>query len=513
MPPGTPWVPGPGGGQPYQQKRRTRWPIIVLAAVLVVVIGGGGAFAYNLLAGGGTQPQQVLPSNALGYVRIDLDPSAGQKLAMLDFARKFPELSKKIGQENDLKKALFESAKAEDEDLAKLDYAKDIEPWLGDRAGAAILPPADGEKEPGGVLALQVKDEKKARVGLEKLRAASEGEKKEKSGIAFLDGYAILADSQGQADAAVAAAEKSPLGDQEQFKSDFKAIGDDGIFSFWMHMGRLATVGASTQELPEGASAESLAMIKDFRYAGVVRFDGSYVELASQTFGLKVPTVKSPVPVRLGDLPDSTVGALSISGLGDGVAQAWPNLLDTAKKAGFDAQLQAYLSMAEDQYGLKLPADLQTLLGKNFTLAADGGSISKDQPIPEFGAKIQTDVKKAEEVFGIVEKAVSDTGEVELALAKAKTSDSFIVATSQKYADTLAAGGKLGASEAFKLAVPNADKATFALYADLDKLEPLYIARMPEEQRANVEVLRSIGMSGTQTSDGNGTFTLRVVVK
>lgn len=512
MPPGTPWAPGQGGGQPYQQKRRTRWPIIVLAAVLVVVIGGGGAFAYNLLAGGGTQPQQVLPSNALGYVRIDLDPSAGQKLAMLDFARKFPELSKKIGQDNDLKKAMFESAKAQDEDLAKLDYAKDIEPWLGDRAGAAIMPPADGKKEPGGVFALQVKDEKKARVGLEKLRAASEGEKKEKSGIAFLDGYAILAESQGQADAAVVAAEKSPLGDQEQFKSDFKAIGDDGIFSFWMHLGRLATVGASTQELPEGASAESLAMLKDFRYAGVVRFDGSYVELASQTFGLKVPTVKSPVPVRLGDLPDSTVGALSISGLGDGVAQAWPNLLDTAKKAGFDAQLQAYLSMAEDQYGLKLPADLQTLLGKNFTLAVDGSNLGK-QPLPEFGAKIQTDVKKAEEIFGILEKAVSDTGEVELALAKAKTSDSFIVATSQEYADTLAAGGKLGASEAFKLAVPNVDKATFALYADLDKLEPLYIERMPKDQRANVEVLRSIGISGTQTSDGNGTFTLRLVVK
>jgi Protein of unknown function (DUF3352) len=513
MPPGTPWAPGPGeppGGRATRQKRR--WPIVVLAAVLVVVVGGGGAFAFNLLSGGGTQPDEVLPGNAMGYVRVDLDPSAGQKVAMLDFARKFPELSKRIGSDNDVRKALFESAKAENKDLAKLDYAKDIEPWLGDRAGVAMLPPADGEKEPETAFALQVKDEKKARVGLEKLRDLSEGDKKDPSGIAFLNGYAILAESQGQADQYATAAKKSSLAKEKQFQDDFKSLGDDGVFSFWMHVGRLATVGAATQGVPDSAT-ENLAAVENGRFAGAIRFDGQYVELASQTYGIKAPAVKNAAPVNAGNLPDSTVGLLSISGLGDGVGEAWPQLLDTAKKAGFDAQLQAYMSMAEDQYGLKLPADLQTILGKNLTIVADGKNIGEKQPMPEFGAKIVTDPKRAEEVFGVIQKAVSDSGEVELALQTATTSDSFIVATSKDYAETLAAGGKLGSSDAFKLAVPNADKATFALYADLDKLEPLYLNTVPKDQRGNVEVLRSVGISGTQSEDGNGTFTVRLVVK
>ena len=65
------------------------WLIAAIAALIVVLVGGGGVFAVNLLSGGGAQPHDVLPGDAMEYVRLDLDPAANQKLALFSIARKF----------------------------------------------------------------------------------------------------------------------------------------------------------------------------------------------------------------------------------------------------------------------------------------------------------------------------------------------------------------------------------------------------------------------------------------
>jgi hypothetical protein len=45
---------------------------------------------------------------------------------------------------------------------------------------------------------------------------------------------------------------------------------------------------------------------------------------------------------------------------------------------------------------------------------------------------------------------------------------------------------------------------------DLDKVEKLYLASMEGDDKANAQVLRAVGLSGTQT-DTEATFSLRLL--
>src|SRR3954447_4720762 len=65
--------------------------IAAIATVLaVVVVGGGVTVAYRQLSGGGPQPDKYAPASTFAFAKVDLDPSAGQKIAAYRFAHKFP---------------------------------------------------------------------------------------------------------------------------------------------------------------------------------------------------------------------------------------------------------------------------------------------------------------------------------------------------------------------------------------------------------------------------------------
>ena len=56
------------------------------------MLGGAGFAAASYLSGGGPQPQDVLPVDTIGFVALDLDPAAGQKIALMSLMEKFPAL-------------------------------------------------------------------------------------------------------------------------------------------------------------------------------------------------------------------------------------------------------------------------------------------------------------------------------------------------------------------------------------------------------------------------------------
>jgi hypothetical protein len=149
---------------PAASSGRRRGVAIGAGVLAVALLGGGVAFAASKLSGGGAQPDEAVPASAVAYFSVDFDPSAGQKVDALRFARKFPSAGAKIGSDDDLRKALFDSIKG-DGDL-KGDWATDVEPWLGDRAGLAVLPAAQDGDDPGVVVVLAVKDATKAKAGL-----------------------------------------------------------------------------------------------------------------------------------------------------------------------------------------------------------------------------------------------------------------------------------------------------------------------------------------------------------
>jgi hypothetical protein len=278
---GSATVPGPPAPPQGRGGRGRGWILALVAAVLVGVVGGGGVWAASKLSGGGAQPQDVLPASAMAYVRLDLDPSAGQKLALFGIARKFSATRDSFGGD-DPRKALVTALQKDEPDLSKIDYARDVEPWLGDRVGLAVLP-ADGGGDPVGALAVQVKDEAAARAGIAKMGLGGG-----KGGLAFREGYAVIAMSQKLADEYVKAA---PLSGEPRFAADLDALGEQGVLSFWMDVEKVADAGWS-----EVAATPVLQQIRGMRFAGALRFSGDYAELAGITRGGTAVPASCPPP-------------------------------------------------------------------------------------------------------------------------------------------------------------------------------------------------------------------------
>ncbi|MEV0594182.1 DUF3352 domain-containing protein [Nonomuraea cavernae] len=467
----------------------------IAAALAVVLLGGGAVWAVGAIGGGGTQPHEVLPAAAVAYVRFDLDPAANQKVALFQLARKFAVTKDSFSGE-DPRQALFEAIKKSDKSVADIDFAKDVDPWLGSRIGMAVLPPAAGAKEPGVAVAVQVKDEALAKAGIAKLMSG------EKIGVAFRDDYALLAATQAEADK-YAIAEGS-LADNSDFSDDLDALGEQGILSFWGHLGKLGELAKSGMTADQ---TKMLGQVKNARFTGALRFDSAYVELAGAVRGLEGLTDGDPQSANLSTLPATTAGALSISGLDQIITKQWAEIEQSAASAG-GAEFKQFVDQAKQTYGLQLPDDLATFLGKNLTVAIDSEGLDSDQV--KGGVRIVTDPAKAQAVFDKVQQAMASSGQAAPQIAKVAGDGTFTLATSDEYAKQLSAEGTLGENETFTTAVPDAESATFALFVDLDKVEKYYLESMKGDEKANAQVLRAIGLSGKQT-DTEGTFSLRVL--
>jgi len=487
---GTETLGGPPA-QPRAPKRRRGWVLAIVAAVIVALIGGGGVFAINLLSGGGPQPQDVLPANAIGYLRLDLDPAANQKVALFDITRKFTA-TKGIFSGDDPRKAFFDLLKKNDTGLSEIDYARDIEPWLGRRIGVAVLPPKQGSADPQIVAAIQVTDQDAARQGIAKLDSANGGEK---SGLAFREDYALLSETQDVADKA---ASGEVLATNTNFSADLAALGEQGVLSFWADIAQIAKLSATTD-------SRMVKQLGNARLVGALRFDTDYAELAGIVRGTTMLNATDPEAAQLSSLPASTVGALSISGLGEIVNKQWADLMKSVTASSQGQTFQQQLRAVERSTGLKLPQDLVTLLGKNVTIALDEKGMN--QNLPNIGARFATDPAKARAIIGKLEQTMSSSG---IRLGEVAGDDRFTLATTQDYANLLAKDGTLGDNETFQKAVPNADDATFALYFNLNKLEKLYLNTLQGDDRANLKQLSAVGLSGTQSGD-QANFSVRVL--
>ncbi|MFK4085829.1 DUF3352 domain-containing protein [Kribbella sp. NPDC020789] len=483
-----------GAGQWQQEppkKQRGKLIPIVAALAMVLVVAGGGIFAYGKL-NGGKQPDAVLPGTAIGYLRVDLNPSAGQKLAALRFLMKFPSVKDKLkltGDKDDLRQKLFEAVKSGDDDLKNFDYAKDVEPWLGDRIGVAALPAADGAKEPGVVVAVQVKDEKAAAKAMEKGREATE-----KTGYAFTDGYMLVAETKAAADSALAAAKAAPLAENEKYRADLDKLGEPGFATLWADFAGIAKLAGEM-------GPAKLNPVGNGSVAAALRFDAQYVELkgfvrSDQEIVAKAADASEQVT----KLPGTTAAAISISGAESSIDSVWKNL---EKSGEFGDIVQGFA----EQTGLKLPDDLKSLLGKNFSVVVDKDASAG----PKIAARLETDPAKAQPVVDKL-TALLRQRSAEVPIETASDADTLVVSTDKEYAGKVLENGNLGESESFKAALPDVQGATGIMYVDFDGVNGVAEA-VGEKTNADLKALRSAGFVARNTGNFEGEFSLRVVAK
>ena len=154
----------------------SRKRVIVLGGILgLLAVGGGAAWAASSFLSTGDQPAQALPASTIAYASVDLDPSGEQKIEAIRTLRKFPAFADNVDldTDDDLRERLFTEL-TESGECEGLDYAADVEPWMGDRAAVAAVD--TGAETPSPVLVLQVSDAGAAEDGLATLQETCGGD-------------------------------------------------------------------------------------------------------------------------------------------------------------------------------------------------------------------------------------------------------------------------------------------------------------------------------------------------
>jgi hypothetical protein len=468
------WAPA---GPPDARKSR-RGVVVAAVAVGTVLLGGAGFAAASYLSGGGTQPEDVLPGDALAFVKVDLDPSAGQKVALMSLLEKFPDVDTE--GDGDIRDQLLQPLL----DLSgnELDYAADVEPWLGDRLAVAAVPAEDAEAGVAPVVALAVTDEGRM---AEALTRAQDGAD---FGFAVRDDFVLITDTQARADRL--AATEQTLADDADFAGDRDALGGDQVAVAWADLPAAQGIlerQATAQGMPEDVfGGQDLAG----RVILGVHAQDDALEMVGLDFGVSDVGVPSGEPTRLvQDLPEDTLAALSASGVGERAVATWAEMEEFGAVAELEQQLAAL--------DLDLPDDLRAMLGSDLVVAVFGEISS-----PSLGARVLTEEPEASaqvldgllEAAGLGGSAIFSFGEQD-----------YVVATDADTADALAADGSLGDTDAFRAAVADPDGASAIGYVDLAEVLDQVVAQGGEagEEAAKFSAVEALGLSMSATDEGS----------
>ena len=507
---------------PTAHRSPLRLALYAVVVVLVLALIGGVTVAVRGLSGGGSQPEDVLPGGAFAFAKVDLDPSAGQKINALRFMRKFPALKDKVSLDADLREALFEGV-ADQAGWGELDFDDDVAPWLGSRVAVAAYGPAAGEPGPENVgpvptivVALQVRDAGKARAGLDKLVAATPGAPE--PGLVIQDGYVLLAQDQKTADKAAKDAEASVLSADENFGSDLGALGD-GVAAAWVDMDGLSSIaGMGRLSGLTGVGAFGLGGMNPAvpggagRSAYVLRFDGAdAVEVRGAVTGAN-PLAGSTRKLRgFSDLPEDSVVAFGLAG-GDqmipGFFDGLRSMLDDMGEGGPQGGFDGMVADAERELGIELPEDLAVLLGSNLVGALQKGSLGGAGEF-ELGARVTTDGPRAVAVIDKLRQAARAQNE-DFPVVRRLTEEGMIVASTQAQVDRLGADGGLGDRDAVRKALPDVEEASVALWVDFRGLIGEFTGATTVDE--NLEPIDGIGMTVQMRGTDAATYRLRLVV-
>jgi hypothetical protein len=487
--------------------RKAPWLLVAGVAALVLALIGGVTYGAAQLSGGGSQPEDALPSGAFGFLKVDLDPPAGQKVDGFRFMRKFPALREQLGDGDDLRRVVFEAV-ADGAGWSDVDFDAEVAPWMGRRIGVGAYPPPENSPVPvpGAVVALQVTDGGAAEKGLARLTAALPGGAA--PGYVVTGDYALLAATQQLADRAAADAEDGVLASDATLAADLAAAGD-GIVAAWVDLGRATeSLGQAATALggglgvlgaPAGGATGRSTYVA--RFAGPDVFEVTGTATSPETAGWETSGVTG-----METLPESSVVAFGLAG-GDALVRSVYDsvrtAVDEAPGVAAGPSFDEMVAAAEKELGIEVPDDLAALLGDNLLVALDGS----DRGSLDVGARLSTDVTRAERVLDVLEK----TAKSDIPVIRERAGDDLVLATTPRQAERMAATGSLGERAGFRESLPDLGDADLALWVDVNGVVGALLDGLgdgsPDE---NLEPIDGVGVTVSSGGDDT-TFRVRLV--
>jgi Protein of unknown function (DUF3352) len=485
--------------QPPPRRRRTGL-IAAVTTVAVLAAGVGGYAAWSAFNGGGSQPEDVLPASTIAFVKVDLDPSAGQKIELFKLLQKFPETAKLQGTDKDFGDWLVRRLVESDTSSSGIEFGRDIKPWLGKRFAVAGVPGHGSTGPVEGLVVLQETDEKAATASLEKIRSTAAAGKLD---YAFADGYVVIAPgSTTAAHAALAAAQNAPLARDANYMSDIASLQSDQVVTAWADAGAVGKLLKQQASALSGLPGGGFGSLFDSTYQGRwvlgVHAADNTVEMQVKTFGSK-PSPVTPAIAGVNHAASGAWGVIAISGMAQRVDSLW-------KQLSAIPEYKRSIGEAKTQLGIDLPGDLTTLLGSEVDLSI-GGDLSAQPTL--LAASTSANPRAAQAVLNRILHTVGAPSGV---VAERVGADTLYVGSSPDAVDT-AGVGNFAANPLYGEAVADPASAEMLGFVDLTRVWKAIGARkLTTPSQKEVENIAAIGFTGRHDG-GSSSFTVRIVLR
>jgi len=300
-------------------KLRLVLPVLIAALVAAPVAGCGGSSDSS----GGADPATVAPPSAPIFVDFTVRPEGATKTNIENLAKKL------AGVDNlgDLIVAELEkSASGEGEEL---DFAKEVEPWLG-KEGGLFLQEYEGQNFEGYGAAIQTEDEGEAQAFVDKQAEQSDESVKDGSyeGVDFkvqedettigvFDGFVVFAEDEAIFKSMVDASEGENLAGEKTFTDAMGNVPDESAADVFVDIGGLIEeagreIDANTQTFLDSVGIEPKEATA---VASLLpNSDNVEVDISSNASGDNPPS--GDASELLGSLPGTSVGALASAEFG-----------------------------------------------------------------------------------------------------------------------------------------------------------------------------------------------------
>jgi hypothetical protein len=325
--------------------------LVALPLVSLALVGCGGTGGD-----GGADPAASIPPGAIAYAELVVRPAGARRERMSALAGKVlrtGEPGKKIVE-------LLEAAADE-----QGGYARDVEPWLGERIGVAGFPPGDA-RESQIVMAAAARDSGAAADAVER-QAKREGDERasyrdveywvdgQGDAVAATGDTVLFAESEEMLRKAIDAAQGKALAGEDRFKKEIARLPKERAGAIFLDPRGLLALGAAGAQ---GQQAQALGLLggalAPLAMAVLVEDDHVAIEARARE---GAPSL-SPVAATdlVGELPEDSVFAAGTPKLGETARGLVGRVGGAIGAAVIEGQL-------ERDYGLSLERDLYSWVG------------------------------------------------------------------------------------------------------------------------------------------------------
>lgn len=312
--------------------------LLALAAVVVAAVAGCGGSSDS-----DSDVASLAPAGAPLYIEATVRPGG-------ELSENVESLAKNVAGIDDVGGRIVEEIEGSALDSGEtLDFDKEVEPWLGEKAGLSFRG-YDGEDFDGSAFAIETTDSAAAEEFVDQHASSEAGpasdasfegvdykvEKDDGQAVGVVDDMLVIAEDEATFNAVIEAADGESLAEQEPFAKAMGGAPSGGFATVFIDIGLLIEASGGTID-PETQQFLETAGIEPKEATAVASLvpgtDKVEIDFATDALGQNPPA--GDASQLLGEMPGGAVAAAAAAAVGDPLGEA----IDSFDKTGIPGEI------------------------------------------------------------------------------------------------------------------------------------------------------------------------------